>query len=73
MTQGRLGKREGRDGYMIDTSSLLWGMSNGPTRAGKPTQRQLRVKDKIFDELFSSPSPLGPNGTGVSGYRWDRV
>lgn len=35
----------GRGGFMTDRHKLLWGMSNAPTGAGKPTQRQLRVKD----------------------------
>lgn len=38
------GRRLGR-GFMTDRHEVLWGMSNGPTGAGKPTQRQLRVKD----------------------------
>lgn len=43
---------------MTDRHKVLWGMSNGPTGAGKPTQRQLRVKDKIFDKLFPTLSVL---------------
>lgn len=40
------GWREGGGGgFMTDRHKVLWGMSNGPTGAGKPTQRQLRVKD----------------------------
>ena len=31
---------------VTDKPEVLWGMSNGPTGAGKPTQRQLRVKDE---------------------------
>ena len=30
---------------MTDRHAILWGMSNGPTGAEEPTQRQLRVKD----------------------------
>lgn len=35
----------GQGGFMTDRRKVLWGMSNGPTGAGEPTQRQLRVKD----------------------------
>lgn len=51
---GRGGGRGGRS--MTDRQKVLWGMNNGPSGAGKPTQRQLRVKDdqKIFDKLFFS-------------------
>lgn len=35
----------GGGGFVTDKHKVLWEMSNGPTRAGKPTQRQLRVKD----------------------------
>jgi len=45
---------QGGGGFMTDRHGVLWGMSTGPTGAGKPTQGQLRVKDdkKIFDKLF---------------------
>lgn len=32
--------------FMSDRHKVLWGERNGPTGAGKPTQRQLRVKEE---------------------------
>lgn len=54
----REGGRLEAGGLVTDRHMVLWGMSNGPTGAGKPTQRQLRVKDKIFDKLFPTLADL---------------
>lgn len=59
----RGGGRLEAGGFVTDRHMVLWGMSNGPTGAGKPTQRQLRVKDKIFDKLFPTLAVL----TGFDG------
>lgn len=68
----RSGKRERREeeegsryrggrGSMTDRGKVLWGMSNGPTGDGEPTQRQLRVKDdrNICQTFFSLPDSTG--------------